>query len=251
MKGLKISLLCLAVVALGACSSAAVRQQEEQLIKSSEVNTELGLAYLQERDLERALIKLTKAVEQNPDNAKAQAAIAVVYENLGRADKADGHYARAVELDPQDSYARNAYGVFLCRKGEVEAALKHFDAAVDNPLYPQPEVALTNAGQCVRAQNADMAENYLRAALRRNPQFATALFQMSRISYEKGNALSARGYLQRYLSVARHTPQTLWLGIQVERELGDRDAVASYSMLLQGQYPDSEEARQLQESKRR
>jgi len=156
-----------------------------------------------------------------------------------------------VELDPMDSYARNAYAVFLCRKGEVDTALKHFDAAVDNPLYPQPEVALANAGQCARSKDSVLAERYLRTALRRNAQFAPALFQMARISFENSNALSARGYLQRYLAVAKHTPQTLWLGIQVERELGDRDAVASYSLLLQGQFPDSEEARLLQESKRR
>lgn len=250
MTAAKVGVLCLALFVLGGCSSAAVRQQEAQLIKSSEVNTELGLAYLQERDLERALINLTKAVEQDPNNAKAQAAIAVVYEHLGRSDRANSHYARAVALDPLDSYARNAYGVYLCRKGEVDVALTHFEAAVDNPLYPQPEVALANAGQCVSSRDRAQAENYLRAALRRNPQFAPALLQMSRISYDTGNALSARGYLQRFLAVAKHIPQSLWLGIQVERELGDRDAVASYSMLLQGQYPDSEEARQLQESKR-
>ena len=250
MSAVKTALLCLVILSLAACSNAAVRQQEEQLVKSSQFNTELGLAYLKERDLELALIKLTKAVEQDPKNAKAQAAIAVVYENMGRADKADGHYIRSVELDPSDSYARNAYAVFLCRKGEVDVAMKHFDAAVDNPLYPQPEVALTNAGQCLRARDPALAEKYLRAALRRNPQFAQALFQMSRISFEQGNALSARGYLQRYQAVAKPTPQTLWLGIQVERELGDRNAVASYSQLLQGEYPDSEEARLLLESKR-
>lgn len=251
MKHSRIALLFLMALALGACSNAAVRQEEEQLIKSSQLNTELGLAYLRERDLERALIKLTKALEQDPSNAKAHAAIAVTYENLVRPDKAENHYARAVELDPMDSYARNAYAVFLCRKGEVDTALKHFDAAVDNPLYPQPEVALANAGQCARSKDSVLAERYLRTALRRNAQFAPALFQMARISFENSNALSARGYLQRYLAVAKHTPQTLWLGIQVERELGDRDAVASYSLLLQGQFPDSEEARLLQESKRR
>ncbi len=250
MTGARVGLACAALIALSACSSAAVRQEEAQLAKSSQINTELGLSYLRERDSERALGKLLRAIEQDPSNAKAHAAVAVAYESLGRPDKADGHYAKAVELDPQNSYARNAYGVYLCRTGKVDEALKHFEAAVDNPLYPQPEVALTNAGQCVRARDRDAAEQYLRGALRRNPQYPVALFQMARISFEKGNALSARGYLQRYLAVAKHNPQTLWLGIQVERELGDRNAVSSYSLLLQGQYPDSEEAQLLEASKR-
>jgi type IV pilus assembly protein PilF len=55
--------------------------------------------------------------------------------------------------------------------------------------------------------------------------------------------------LQRYLEVGAHTAQSLWLGIRIERELGDRDALASYSLQLEKSYPDSEEARLLLESK--
>ncbi|GAB4344653.1 MAG: PilW family type IVa pilus biogenesis/stability lipoprotein TapF [Gammaproteobacteria bacterium] len=237
------------VLGLGACSTAAVRQEEAQRLKSSEINTELGLSYLRKGDTDRALLKLTRALEQNPDNPKAHAAIALVYDNLDRKERARQHYARAVELSPDDSYGLNAYGAFLCREGAVDEALKYFARAVDNPLYPQPEVALTNAGQCARSKNdLEQAETYFRAALRRNATFAPALYQMSRLSYETGRALSARGYLQRYLAVAKHTAQTLWLGIQIERELGDRDTVATYSLLLRRQFPDSEEARLLLKS---
>ncbi len=237
------------VLGLGACSSAAVRQEEAQRLKSSELNTELGLSYLRDNNTDTALVKLTRAIEQNPNNAKAHAAIALVYDRVDRQDRARHHYARAVELDPKDSYARNAYGAYLCRNGDVATALQHFEKAVDNPLYPQPELALTNAGQCVRS-DGDLvkAETYFRAALRRNSTFVPALFQMSRLSFENGKTLSARGYLQRYLAVAKHTAQTLWLGIQIERELGDKNTVASYSLLLRKQFPDSEEVRLLQEA---
>ncbi len=247
-------LFCLPVLiaslAVAGCSSQSVRIEEEQLLKSSDINTELGLAYLEERDFERALKRLLKAVEQNPDNARAHTVIALVYDNLDRPDKADLHYARGVALDPQDSYGQNAYAAFLCRRGDIASAEQRFKAALENPLYAQPEVALTNAGLCVATHgDREGAETYFRSALRRNPKFAPALYQMARISFDQGVALSARAYLQRYLEVGKHTPQTLWLGIQVERELGDRDAVSSYALLLQGQFPDSEEARLLEQSR--
>lgn len=244
-----IALGLVIALGLGACSGASVRQQEAQRLKSSEINTELGLSYLKKRDTERALVKLTRAIEQNPDNAKAHAAIALAYDNLERQARARTHYRRAVELNPMDSYARNAYGAFLCREGAVSEAVTQFDEAVENPLYPQPEMALTNAGQCLRKDgDVARAETYFRTALRRNPKFAPALFHMARLSYETGNALSARGYLQRYLAIAKHTAQSLWLGVQIERELGDKDTVASYSMLLRGRFPDSDEVRLLRES---
>ena len=37
---------------------------------------------------------------------------------------------------------------------------------------------------------------------------------------------------------------------QIERELGNQDAVASYSLVLKNNYPDSEEARQLRKWER-
>ena len=74
---------------------------------------------------------------------------------------------------------------------------------------------------------------------------------MSQASLESGNHLSARGYLQRYLEIGRHTPSTLWLGVQIEKELGDKNAVASYSMLLRSKFPESPEAQKLNQSQGR
>jgi type IV pilus assembly protein PilF len=123
-----------------------------------------------------------------------------------------------------------------------------FLRAVDNPLYPTPEVAFTNAGLCAY-NNGDMitAETQFRKALQRNPTVVPALLHMSSIAYENEKYLSARGYLQRYLAVAKHNAQSLWLGIRIERELGDRDALSSYELLLRANYPDSNEVMLLDE----
>ena len=72
---------------------------------------------------------------------------------------------------------------------------------------------------------------------------------MCEISFKLPNHLSARGYLQRYQQVARHTAKSLWLGIQIEQELGDKDAVSSYVLQLKNNFPDSQEAMQLHESR--
>jgi type IV pilus assembly protein PilF len=73
---------------------------------------------------------------------------------------------------------------------------------------------------------------------------------MSRLSLQQGNHLRARAYLQRYVSVGRHTPETLWLGVQIERELGDKKALASYSSKLRKDFPDSDEAGKLDKTSR-
>lgn len=59
--------------------------------------------------------------------------------------------------------------------------------------------------------------------------------------------LPARDYLERYTGVAPHTPQSLQLGIQIERELGNDNAVETYSQILKSKFPRSNESRQFME----
>ena len=73
---------------------------------------------------------------------------------------------------------------------------------------------------------------------------------MGEVSYRQGQYLKARGYLARYSEVAKHNARSLWLGVRVERQLGDADAVGSYSVALKGRFPESEETRLLIESER-
>ncbi|HBF06601.1 MAG TPA: type IV pilus biogenesis/stability protein PilW, partial [Gammaproteobacteria bacterium] len=64
----------------------------------------------------------------------------------------------------------------------------------------------------------------------------------------KQHKLAAR-YLREYSSIARHTPRSLWLGIQIERVNGDADAMASYVLALRNLYPKSPEYRRYMETK--
>jgi type IV pilus assembly protein PilF len=41
------------------------------------------------------------------------------------------------------------------------------------------------------------------------------------------------------------TPETLWLGIRIESILGDKDAEASYALLLRQKYPNSDQTKAL------
>jgi type IV pilus assembly protein PilF len=108
---------------------------------------------------------------------------------------------------------------------------------------------LTNAAICIRRQgDLSQAEAYLRRALDRNKRYPPALGQMALVSFERGNPLSSRTYLQRYLAVADPNPEMLWLGVRVERGLGDGKAAQEYAQLLRARFPDSLEVQKLQES---
>ncbi|MGH8573444.1 MAG: type IV pilus biogenesis/stability protein PilW, partial [Gammaproteobacteria bacterium] len=184
--------------------------------------------------------------------SSAYSMLGEVYRRTGQMDKAEEFFRKAVDLDPKDSGAWSNYGQYLCQMGRDAEADMMFEKALENPLYPTPEIALTNQGVCaVRRGDLGHAEEKLRAALDRNPNVPAALLEMGEVSYRQGQYLKARGYLARYSEVAKHSARSLWLGVRVERQLGDADAVGSYSVALKGRFPESEETRLLTESERR
>ncbi|MBT8447555.1 MAG: type IV pilus biogenesis/stability protein PilW [Gammaproteobacteria bacterium] len=239
--------LLLTALLIGCTTEPVIKQEGPDPVRVAQVNTQLAIEYMKEGKNEIALERLNRALQADSNYVDAHMTLGLLYSRLKLDDDAERSFQRALRIDPENSLALNNYGQFLCNRGRVDDAMQKFLAAAGNPLYPTPEVALSNAGTCALGDGRiEEAETHLRDALRANPRVAPALLQMAKITFETGRPLPARGYLSRYSEIAKQTPASLWLAIRVEEALGDRDALSSYEMLLQNSYPDSDEARQLQ-----
>ncbi len=248
MKALLKGLVVVMVVTLSACNSTPDIKPDvgEGSDSLAETNLKLGIGYLQQGQRDLALNKLQRAIELNPKLAKAHNAIAILYDQLGQAGLALQHAERAVDLDPQDALAHLNYGAFLCKQNQLDRADAQFQLVFKNPLYASPEAAYENAGVCaMRVPDPAKAEQYFRSALQLNPKLPISLYQMAVLHYQTERYLQARAYLQRYAEVSQHSPQSLWLGIRVERQLGDKNTASGYAMQLKSNFPDSEEVRLL------
>jgi len=243
--------LCLALNGCNQMTGSSVSGTET--IKSTPVtndvaaiNLKLGLEYLQRGEYEKSLSKLQHALEADKNYPPTYNALGILYQQLGNKVKAEEFYKRALRLNSSDASTLNNYGQFLCKEGRYDEAEVTFLKATQNPLYPTPEIALSNAGTCNLAQGKlDKAETHFRNALEKNPNLTVALIQMAQISYATANYLSARAYLQRYLEFGSHTAKSLWLGINIEKELGDKNTLSSYKLLLKNKFPNSKEAKLL------
>ena len=210
----------------------------------ADVYIDLSGAYLREDRLTEAFMNAKKAVIVDPKLSNAHYILALVYQRLGETGSADASYRKAISLDPRNPGALNAYGLFKCGQGDFDAADEYFRRALNNPLYGTPWIASHNAGDCARqAGDLERAERDFRTALQSNSRFAPSLLSMANVSYQGGQYLSARAYLQRYAEVAPHTAESLWLGVQTENQLGDRDQQASYALNLRNNFPDPEQAK--------
>jgi type IV pilus assembly protein PilF len=102
---------------------------------------------------------------------------------------------------PRDFKIQENYAVFLCRQDRFDDARKYFDKAIKAPTNDYSEQTYTNAGVCMMQKPDNVAaEEYLRAALERRPNYGEALLQMSVLFYETGDNLRARAFL----AISRH-----------------------------------------------
>lgn len=250
MSTLRSLWLCVAGAALAAC--AGTGGGRTAVNEAAVANMNLGAGYLQQGRLDLAVERLQRALAQNPRLVHAHSTIALAYDQLGDLEQAEMHFRRATELDSSDGGAANAYAVFLCsRQNRWADAEPYFRRAVADSDYPTPEAALTNAGVCaLSAGDVDAATRSFREALTRNPTFSDALRNMMELSYQRGDFLQTRAFVQRYLDAFPPTAPVLWLCFNVERELENAAGADRCAAQLRTGFQNSSELAQLEEQQR-
>jgi type IV pilus assembly protein PilF len=221
--------------------------RDEQALEVAIANMNLGVEYMQQGAYENALTRLKRSLLAKSDYAPTYNVLGLLYQRLGDPAESENNFKKSLSLDSSNSSAHNNYGLLLCSNGRMDEAETQFLTAANNPLYDSPEIALTNAGLCVFYEKPQIGEGYFKQALDKNPRFSHALIKMADISYKRNEYESAHQYFKRYQNAARHTPKSLWLGIQICKELDYKDDVSSYALLLRNQYPDTKEAKNLSE----
>jgi type IV pilus assembly protein PilF len=247
-----LPILVVAAFALAACATTAdepvPRGGLDRIspVRAAEVNTRLGIGYLDRGQLEVAMEKLQTALEFDDQHVPAHVTLAMIYEEIGEEKPARRHYRRASRLAPSDGGTQNSYAVFLCRQGEFEKAEEHFLRAVRDPFYNTPAVAWANSGACARrAGDLERARQHLRQAVEIDPEFPDALYNLAEVYYQQGDAFRARAFLQRYESVVDPGPGELLLGFRIESNLGNASDARQYASRLEGEFPDSRQVREL------
>jgi type IV pilus assembly protein PilF len=244
-------LILAAVLFIVSCESTPKKSEESQR-KAAETNTSLGRNYMDRGQYEIALEKLKRAVAHDKTYAPAHTLLGVLYETIGETELAGKEYELAVHYDPTDGDVNNNYGAYLCAVGKGDEADKYFEAAVNDPFYSTPAIALSNAGSCALGRgDLDKAEAFLRQSLDYDSRLAGSLLPMANISYLQGSYLRARAFLQRYEAVGAMNEESLVLGYDIERELGDEQAANRYRQELMERFPGSKQAGRIASQERK
>jgi type IV pilus assembly protein PilF len=231
-----------------ACVSSGGSISEPASVSEAAIaNMNLGAGYLRQGNTELAIERLQRALAQDPKLVQAHTTIALAYDQVGNVEEAENHFERATQIDPADGAAANAYAAFLCSHGNRWAdAQPYFRRAAADTRYGTPEVAMTNAGICARdAGELQAAEENFRAALTRSPRYADALLNMVELTYQRGEYLQTRAFMQRYLDVRPATAPLLLMCVNAERALNNAAAADRCAAQLRSSFPGAPELQQL------
>src|SRR5450432_20474 len=213
--------------------STPPQQQQANPVERARMHTDLAGGYYERAQMDIAIEELNIAVATDPSYAPAYNVYGLVYAVLGDDRKAEQSFQRALELAPNDSDVHHNWGWYLCQHKREREALAQFEIAVQNSLYRTPEIALVNAGRCAQTiGDIRAAETYFRRALAAQPGNALASYGVALIAYKEARYEEARRWMKPAVQTTTPPPEALYLGVCIERKLGDSQAELSYASQL-------------------
>jgi type IV pilus assembly protein PilF len=235
---------CLFLVILAGCSTPS---ESSHAFKSAKIHTELAGLYYERAQLGVAMDELTQALQADDGFAPAYSVRGLVHMALREDKEAEEDFKKSLRLDNMNSDTHNNYGWFLCQRGREKESIPQFMAAIKNPMYATPGLAYLNAGTCSRqAGNNKDAEEFMQKALVVQPNMTQAMFALADLNYGKGDYFAAKKYFADFSQKSNKlTAEQLWLGVRINRKVGDRNSEASYATQLRNRFPDARETQML------
>ena len=210
-------------------------------------STELAALYYERGNLGVALEVLRTAAAADQSYAPAHGMLGLVYMDLRENQLAQQSFERALSYAPNDADINHNYAWFLCQTGKEAESTRYFLQAIRNPLYTTPWKSYSAAGQCaLQKDNLKDAADFFGRALKLDPDEPNALLKLAGIQFRNGDLVEARRLVARYGRVVEPNAEGLWLGVRVERKIGDKPAENSYANQLRRRFPASREYQQMQ-----
>lgn len=221
-------------------------EQKADPLEAARLRIELASLYYSRGSLGPALEEASSAAKLDPENPQAYNLLGLINMQMSQDGPASSNFERALRLAPADPDINNNYGWYLCERGRPAESIKHFQVAVRSPLYASVDRSLVNAGICSRRGGNDVeARRFFEQALVVRPNQPVALFNLAELAFAGGRLPDSRTFLERYMQAAAPTAEVLWLGVRIERALGDRKSEAVHAQQLRRLFPNAPETQLL------
>ncbi|WP_431272968.1 type IV pilus biogenesis/stability protein PilW [Variovorax ureilyticus] len=206
--------------------------------KRAKLRVELAIGYFQQGQTTVALDEIKQALAADPTFPDAYILRGVVYMRLDDPAGAEDSFRRALALNPREPNALHNYGWLLCQQNRFADAQQQFNAALSVPSYPDRAKTLMTQGICqLKAGQRAEAERSLTQAYEIDAGNPVIGYNLASMLAQREEWSRAQFYIRRINNSPSASAETLWLGIKIERQLNNREAVSQLGAQLQRRFP--------------
>ena len=252
--GLLAACLAVGAAALGGCAHQAGLDSgvgaaepvsasgDTDVRRRARIRLELAANYLQMGQTGVALEEVQQALATDPSYADAYHLRGLVYMALADLQGAEDSLKRAQAMRPNDPDIMRNYGWLQCQRQQYAQANQLFERALASPTYASRSKTLMSQGLCYqRAGQVAEAEKTLLRAYEIDAGNPLVGYQLASILLAREEPKRAQFYIRRVNNGEFSNAASLWLGVTVERALGDSVALRQLGEQLHKRFPDAKE----------
>lgn len=147
-----------------------------------------------------AIGELLMAVRLDPNEKNVRLALAEAFRRAGRIEDTEEHLLAALRIDANFHAARFNLAALYIEQERYEEAIAQTTVLLDDPTFPRPWRALTNAGWAeYKLGRLDAAARRLQSALDYREDYWPARLNLGILEVERGNREQAVKHFERVL----------------------------------------------------
>ncbi len=137
------------LLTLAGCAMTSATVPKEKMAEGYYMK---GLAHLEQKNYELALVEFQRSVQTDSKNKKAYYALGLVHYMQDKLKEAERFYKESLDIDSKFSEAHNALGNVYAKQKKWNKAIKSYKKALKNTLYTTPHLPHLNMGSVYMAR---------------------------------------------------------------------------------------------------
>lgn len=216
---------------------------EPQVRTRARIRLELAVGYFEQGQTTIALDELKLALTTDPDYGDAYNLRGLVYMRLKDYPLAESSFRRALALKPGDPNTLHNLAWLMCQTDRHAESMQYFGQALADPAYTDRAKTLMTRGLCqMRANKPSDAEDSLLQSFQLDAGNPITEYNLALLMFQRSDLQRAQFYVRRLNNSEWANAESLWLGMRIERLLGNRDSVEQLAVPLQKRFGQSREA---------
>ena len=226
----------------GSNAEPLTESDEPATRKRARIRVTLASSYFEKGQDTVALDEVKQALVADPNYGPAYVLRGLIYRRMNERGLAEDSFKRALQIDPNDADALHNFGWYLCGERREKESMPLFSRALGVPNYADQAKTLMAMGVCqTRMGQVKEAENSFARSYQIDPNNPVTAYNLAALLFQRGEDERAQFYIRRLNDTELANAETLWLGIKIEKRIGNTTVADQLAQQLGKRFPNSPE----------